>query len=450
MGFDIRSNNSIHFEGKLLNSAELLKSFTELQEFINGKLDAKEFSPETLTLVINLMPNDHILKKKLIGQIENTQLYRELYNDYVEKGIPIEQIKAEVLGKALEIGIAEMGVENTMGFNSNTAWRGVQKWIKSELTLNTPLKQASYLTALSTSMKLSGIMPSTRINMDPETRNKYFSDGETQKMSNILEKISNSNHALSALAKHLQNFIVDDININLLQEVKNEKGELVAGIYDRDTTTISISENTFIFGKGIETLILHEVLHALSVTALSKDSNLSKDFKKLYEYAKKQLGNQEATGIFYGLKNEFEFLTELFTNADFIKELEKIPATGGVRVYKNLFAEVFDLILELLGMKKGTNLYAQAFANATQVINADMNIKKEFNKQAEEFSTFVESTLINEEAAARNMEEVNKVQEDKTFAEALRENVPMFLEMSNMEINNIIDLIKRGVIEIVC
>ncbi|HEY8363986.1 MAG TPA: hypothetical protein VIK84_00320, partial [Haloplasmataceae bacterium] len=117
--------------------------------------------------------------------------------------------------------------------------------------------------------------------------------------------------------------------------------------------------------KGnVETTILHEILHALTYSELRKDSQKAKDFEKLYNQAINNLDKDS----FYGLSNKDEFIVALFTDSGLINALKEIPPVDNIE-YKNLFEEIYDFILSLLGINKKDNLYEQAFSLATNIIN---------------------------------------------------------------------------------
>ena len=68
------------------------------------------------------------------------------------------------------------------------------------------------------------------------------------------------------------------------------------------------------------------------------------DLTRLYDYAKANIESD-----FYGLTDIDEFISELFTNAEFVNELMKISPTSEVSAYKNFFEEIVEYILSLFG-----------------------------------------------------------------------------------------------------
>ena len=89
-----------------------------------------------------------------------------------------------------------------------------------------------------------------------------------------------------------------------------------------------------------------------------------KELEDLYEYAKQFISEDT-----YGVKNKYEFVAELFTNAAFINKLKEIPAKNN-KQYKNFLQEFFDKLMSLFNINKGTTLYEQAFALSTNIIES--------------------------------------------------------------------------------
>lgn len=209
---------------------------------------------------------------------------------------------------------------------------------------------------------------------DVKIRSKYFKDGDTQKVSSVLSKIATSSHPLNKLAEKLMDFSeINDVNI-ILERVNyfkdiNPNVKKAAGYYSPVNNEIRIAELAPVQNGLSETLLLHEVLHALSSTMLNENTQLGKDFKKLYDRAAEKLGGYNPeTGENYALLDMDEFFVGIFTNANFIKKLKSVEATNSVK-YDNLFQEIIDYILDLLKLSKESSLYDEAFAVATNVLD---------------------------------------------------------------------------------
>lgn len=213
---------------------------------------------------------------------------------------------------------------------------------------------------------------------DPEARLKYFSSGENQKLSIILQKIGKSTHPLAKLSNKLIEFAnINDINIEIhpVKKFLMPSGdvEFSKGYYDPKTNVIKIAEFTDVRNGQVETLLLHEILHALSWHALRRDGQVKDNFNKLYENAVEKLGkfNPKTAEGQYGTYTIDEFFVALFTDANFIKTLEKLKPVDGIK-YSNVLQEIFDFIANLLKISTNDDtLYAQAFAVATNILEAE-------------------------------------------------------------------------------
>jgi hypothetical protein len=175
---------------------------------------------------------------------------------------------------------------------------------------------------------------------------------------------------------------------------------------------IEIAEQA-LFGEKFEQAILHEIMHSLTAQAIEHDTQLAKDFNKIYEHAKANMDNK-----LYGLANKDEFLSELFTNTDFIQALSKVKAIDGIK-YKNLFQELIDIILKALGIRED-NLYTQAFATGTQLVAADKvfwdNVKSIIvSKTVNYESTTNIGAVLEKENIDEGLELINPESDEDTY-----------------------------------
>ncbi len=217
---------------------------------------------------------------------------------------------------------------------------------------------------------------------DPQIREKYFKDGDTQRASSILEKIAASDHPLNKLASHLLKYAKTiDVKVTLEDKpyIDNKGSDIkrASGVYYPVSKTIKIASQANVVGGRAEQLLLHEILHSLSYDTVNSNAEVAKDFRKLYENAVEKLGRFDpVTGKgLYGLYDMDEFMVALFTDSQFIKKLQGLEAIEGKK-YANLFEEIMDHILNFLGLDKKSSLYDQAFATATNVLQQELDSKE--------------------------------------------------------------------------
>ena len=222
---------------------------------------------------------------------------------------------------------------------------------------------------------LSNIQTGSR--PDVNLREKYFKNSDVVKVSEVLNKIAESNHPLNKLAQHLKSFAnINNTDIALYNQISfnNNPNFLSGGYYDIINNSISIAEFANVKNGQSETILLHEILHALSYKALRNNNEFNKDFKKLYDSTIEQLGmyNAESLEGLYGTYTIDEFFVALFTDSKFIKELENL-APIDIKNYNNMFEEIFDYILKLLNITKNSSLYSQAFSVASNILEDTNN-----------------------------------------------------------------------------
>jgi hypothetical protein len=228
-------------------------------------------------------------------------------------------------------------------------------------------------------------------NADPLIQQKYFSTGRTQKSSDVLQKIIEINPEYAKIAEKLLPLVksINDVDI-ILRPTKSlqTSGELgeARGFYSRITNTIEIAQHAKHYQRRSEGLIVHEILHAISHKLLTQTGEINQDFKRAYDKAVSVLGtyNPSTKEGLYGTYNIDEFFVALFTDAKLIKALENIEPVN-IKAYKNLFEELFDIILRALNFKTTDNLYSQAFAIATNIVDPERieREEQEFRIQAE-------------------------------------------------------------------
>lgn len=184
-------------------------------------------------------------------------------------------------------------------------------------------------------------------------------------VSKALDHIGKSDTPLAKVAQHLFKYAnINDAKIsvkNSLYLAGSRTATLSSGLFKPGINVIELP--SYVSYTTAETIILHEILHALTNNKLKDGSQESEDFNKLYEYAKANMSDV------YALSNVDEFIVALFTDAKFILELSKVQSTDTIK-YKNFLEEVFDYLLGLLKINKDTDptLYEQAYSVATNIL----------------------------------------------------------------------------------
>jgi hypothetical protein len=204
-----------------------------------------------------------------------------------------------------------------------------------------------------------------RDSIDPLIEYKYFRHSTVSKAVDVLKLIAKSDHPLNKLAEKLIPYAeLNNVDIELSPTervgIDNDK----IAVYNSILNKISIAKYSQYPGKGSEVTLLHEIIHAVTYNKLlDEKSEVVQDVRKLLDYAREKLGDD-----YYGLTNEFEFISELFTDSKFVKALMKIDPINEVGEYKNFLEELLDYILSLFELGKKGNLYIQSFAVVTNIL----------------------------------------------------------------------------------
>lgn len=192
------------------------------------------------------------------------------------------------------------------------------------------------------------------------------------KATDMLIQIKNSNHPLRPLASQLMFRLemgnkYDDVPI-LLREGKPESYKIANYVYY--PPHINMWKDVDYKKNDFMVVALHEILHAMSTKVLEDKNNENvKHFKTLMEEARKHFKayDPKTNQGTYALYNQHEFLVALYTDSKFIVELSKIPPIASSE-FRNLMEQIFNYLLDIIGIKKGDSLYAQAFAVSTHIL----------------------------------------------------------------------------------
>lgn len=198
---------------------------------------------------------------------------------------------------------------------------------------------------------------------DLNIRDKYFKTKVVNHLD-ILNNIVENKHSLAPLAKKLINLSTKDIPIELVQDsfIKT-KTVNAAGLYSKGR--IKIAEYAKFRGRGSEATILHEILHAYTLEPLGVNRDARKELDEIYKVA---LENKDKFRNKYALTNLEEFIVGVYTDSQFIMDLQKIPSTNK---FKNLYNELLDYFKKLFKFtSKESNLFEEAFLASEKVLDS--------------------------------------------------------------------------------
>jgi len=272
------------------------------------------------------------------------------------------------------------------------------------------------------------------VSVDSNLQERLFESNTEINTSTFLNTIANSKHPLSDLAKTLTSLTQElDIPIELVDaEVLDAEGVPAIAYYDHGNKKITVADKA-LYPKGqAESTILHEILHALSWEKLSvANADIIKDFETIYNHAKENSSLADT----HAYTSKDEFFVALFTNSNFIKDLKNIPATD-IKVYPNLFTELLDKLLNLLGVTSETTAYEQAFSIASNILKEEVtpnpeSITEDAPITGEEILNFFEQMDL---ADLLESPQQNQLIDGKTTEEFLAEG---FTPEENQEIEKL-------------
>jgi hypothetical protein len=252
-----------------------------------------------------------------------------------------------------------------------------------------PIEEADYTTAM-----LYATARRNKINNDTRTLKDFAKEfgfdvnldsASKVKTKDVLKKIIDSPFATyreKALARRLLGLVKEESEITF-------KKLPTPGVFEySDEAKIGVSIDPRYMSRdyrgggttAFEYVVLHELIHELTSFEMSKDAAFKAEITKLLQIARDEFENNPPTDQtlykdgtkkpFYGLKNEQEFLSELFTNDRFAMWLDTIKVKG---TGKSLWTEFKDalrrFLQRFLGVSKDSSLLDEALYIATTFID---------------------------------------------------------------------------------
>lgn len=195
----------------------------------------------------------------------------------------------------------------------------------------------------------------TTVPSDPDLRNRLFNGKDEASIGVMLTRLAKSSPALVPF--------INKVKANIPVNVKARKVVLIPysednpshAWYDTDNGIVYISENAAYEHNGklskADNTIFHEILHAATVSVLNNSPELKGELKSIMDNVKQYIGSD-----YYGMKDEYEFLAELWSNAKFAKELMNIPASKK----QSMLDKIIDWLMKAFGITNSDNAFVEA------------------------------------------------------------------------------------------
>lgn len=235
---------------------------------------------------------------------------------------------------------------------------------------------------------------------DTQIRTRFFSDGDTQTVKSILDKIINEEGQYAELAQHLKTLVVVDIPVELLELDyvigidPNGKSFRAGGQYNPSTANrinekIIMPEGAGVLNNDSAYTLMHEIIHALTYRTLeNKNQYVNTEerdaFIDAYIHAKNYFKNNPSykpvsQHFEYGLQDVHEFMTALLTDPKFMQDMMNVPMSitlaNKTKDWKNFFDEIISKLLAMLGIKSSEPFYNQAVKVASHVLQTQNYIE---------------------------------------------------------------------------
>ena len=304
--------------------------------------------------------------------------------------------------------------------------KNIEKFIKSEQILNTIYDKNKNVAK---SSRGSRFIANFLGNIYTENKKltEYLNNAEKINPLDVLTIIENTDNEFKYVAK-----IIKDVIINNNYEIditQNDLKEGVAGDYIDGKINMYIPFNDSQYTR----VIIHELLHAIS-------DNNTFQFKidKLYNYVTKFLKDNN---IDYGLKNNREFLAEIFSNKTFQELMAQLEYT---EPNQNKKLSVLDKFLELLSSFfkiENNSVLKEAFLileDITKYNNLNSSNKNQdllWSKKINELSNFISQKSQENNSFKTFQQSLNKPNTNPILQGNQQEQVKKFAELQE-RLNN--------------
>lgn len=216
-------------------------------------------------------------------------------------------------------------------------------------------------------------------------------------IKNLLDLVNDSEYSNIVRLLDRKKGIFDNINVSVedtLYANKDYKYNGRRAYYDSKTHTIHIKGNTGYINSDASSVILHEIMHALTVERLNANPKAKETFQKIIDeyvaalpYSEAMEFNKDAKNLVMNNYLE-EFVADIWTNPKVIKHLKEITTEGtNITLWdriKEFFQDLFSGIFEGI---KSNSLMAKASVELDKLLDST-----EKNMDYRYFNENIEST----------------------------------------------------------
>jgi predicted NAD-dependent protein-ADP-ribosyltransferase YbiA (DUF1768 family) len=514
LGLNLDSKSKITFEGKTLNTYEMFDFIRSLKGYLDGKTDKTSLPKGVGTFIMSILPDTSVIKRALYKEIENTELYQDYLSqqgdtltvpeikdqaigDVIEMyllDIPVNmdiKSKWRVLSRDLRSILKIEGTLTEALFNkANTELNEIlynkhkesQQYLKDNYFPESESENLSVLldkiaNSNHTLNELAGLLRSMlvqdiRVSLidvikDPETGKEYAgqyrSDLDSIQLSKSARHRKGAEVTILHEALHAASYRVLEGNnqeakdFNKLYEAAKAhfgnveyegvfyplktKHEFLVGLFENGAFIQKLMQVPPVEGmkeyKNLFTQIWDTILRSLGITKEVDFSMYNQAFALATHIVTQNVNLRREAQT-----TEQQRYSELVESLDYLAmSSEEVAASNRKEVNKTKI----DLVQEF------NELDGKLLNPVTKVVNRNhqndlLYLARRFNLPESDVRSRQDSKgLTYYSLIVRKPSQV-----DLSFAEALRQNVPMFEFSTQAEMEGIIQLIEEGKIEIVC
>ena len=189
----------------------------------------------------------------------------------------------------------------------------------------------------------------------------YFTESNSTTASDILQHIINN--STNSDIVELANYVLDSLGnkADTIVKFNAKKKTGTRGTYTSATGQVHINKASLTGNteaeaiRNMESTIVHEIVHALTVEAIESDAKIRKDLISLFKDFK-ELSVQYGIDLGYAAKNPKEFVSEFLGRPAFREALKVIPSN----TKKSWFKRAMDFIKSVLHIDTKSSFYDRA------------------------------------------------------------------------------------------
>lgn len=349
--------------------------------------DVKMFGERTARILSQAFPNLYVspnkrqylgyIKRNLFSQTNDDKLYRKLQDTIKNENVQYFSTR-NMLNKYIELaelyehvpGLPAL-IRDKVYSDMRLYWKhrtvrtGGKNSIKKEFDIFYQIKEVDLDTA----------DLFEHYSIFPDTKDKYS-------VKQTLRKIGSMYPQYSDLCAKISNAMNGDTYIYMRKDPErikagstfrlSEEGKQILNDHTKNKSFITLSIDSPLYQEDPVATVIHEILHVIVHDYLEENPDLKKSIRDYIGY----LLNTAPDNSKYGFKDEHEFISEFFSNAEFREILKATPAMEKSR-FRSMFEQVLNKILSVLGIIRHENAFEQILPVMNNILDQSLAFSKQ-------------------------------------------------------------------------